>query len=151
MKHNQAQLVMGYWENANYEELHHRSRLWLSEIAFWKEEMAFMQNLVKNHFVFFADNQYLKETLNLTEAIIALEKNLNSIEKKVQEHEDQLKIVLQMHDKKEGKGYRKEHGALVQSIDEFIEEYKAVKKALFQEAVDVLKSEKMKRLGSLVG
>lgn len=137
---------MGYWKYATPEELHRHSKIWLSEIAFWKDELTFMLKLVNSHFVFFVDEKRLRETLSLTRGIRAIKQELAAMEDSIAAHEKRLKRLLQLQGRKREEDYRNEHGSLEKIMGAFLKRYRVLKKALFSEADKVLKEAKNKRL-----
>jgi seryl-tRNA synthetase len=151
MKTENASLVMGYWEYTPLEELHRRSRLWLSEIAFWQEELAFMQKLIKNHFLYFTDEKRRGETNRLMQQMNSLTDDLKAVKINVQEHESHLAAFMLAKSNQKEKTYRTEHGTLEQLLSRFMEDYKATKQQLFREADEVLQEEKMQRFINLAG
>ncbi|MEZ4991225.1 MAG: hypothetical protein R2824_12465 [Saprospiraceae bacterium] len=145
MKTQTANLVMGYWQYAALDHLHERSRNWLSEIAFWKEEILFMKHLITNHFTFFIDPKRISRTTTLTNQLHVIENDLQTLEENVREHEHHLKEVMQTNSDKLEKEYRKEHGSLENLLDNFVNDFKAGKRAVFKTAEEVLKEERMQR------
>ncbi|PHN01018.1 hypothetical protein CRP01_39115 [Flavilitoribacter nigricans DSM 23189 = NBRC 102662] len=142
---------MGYWEYTPVEELHRRSQFWLSETAFWKEELKFMRKLVRNHLLYFMDEERHPETTRLTQGLLSLKNDLRTIEDNIREHESHLKTLLLARTERKEKAFRREHGSLEHLIGQFTEDYKTTKKKLFREADAVLKEEKVQRLISLAG
>lgn len=151
MKDKQASLVLGYWQYASHEELHRRSNLWLSEIAFWREELYFMQKLINHHFIYFVDSHRVHATIDLTKGIKSIETQLKGLEEQVQAHEKRLKRLLELDSDAREADYRNEHGLLEQEVDTFLKAYRAIKKALFREADEILQEEKMQRIISMSG
>lgn len=142
---------MGYWDYTPIEELHRRSRMWQSEIAFCKEELSFMRKLVKNHFLYFADEKRIQETNRLSKNLRDLENDMQTVAANIHEHESHLKELMLSKTSAREKEYRKEHGSLEKLMTTFTNDYKEVKKKLFREADQVLQEEKMQRLISMAG
>lgn len=151
MKRKDASLVIGYWQYAPLEDLHQRSRMWLSEITFWREEFAFLRKLINNHFSYFTDKKRANRTLRLGNKVNSMENELNTVENNVSEHESHLKELMMTKSEKLEKQYRQEHRTLEEMLSGFMQDFKVVKRDIFNEADEVLKEEKMQRLISLSG
>lgn len=121
-----------YLLEAGLEILHEQSIDWMNEIAFWRDETAFLYSLLVTKTLKSdpADtNDQLKKTENQLIDITGDE--LNELEKKVKEHEKILSYLVQCQDNEQG-NYRETHQNLMQLMDSFHARIKELKKDIFK-------------------
>lgn len=129
-----------YLLEAGLEVLHAQSNEWLNEIAFWKDESAFLYSLI------------VKKTLksvpvNSKNSIEKIEKDLISItsgeldqlQKEVEHHEVFLNDLLESTYLPEA-NYRKEHEKLMIKFQQFEKRFKGLKSEVFKLVEQINKS-----------
>jgi hypothetical protein len=136
-----------YIEWIGPEEMHRTSLLWLSELRFMKDEQLFLNNLIKHYTVQLVDSKIFGKSKVIVTALTDLEKQVISLMKKVQAHENKLEIMIDDVDQIElEKAYRDTHRELSSRMEHYKEEYMEIKTKLFDLVSSVLKKEKQKRL-----
>ena len=147
MKEKKAALVMGYWESADIETLHHHTLRWLSQVKFWIDELQFMQNLLDKHFLYFFDK---KRADAITPLSIQLgttsQTELAKIQRAVQLHEVRLASFIKSPTRHEEMTYRAEQAKIEKEMQDYEVAFRHVKSELFKIAEEVLKEEKMKMI-----
>jgi tRNA U34 5-carboxymethylaminomethyl modifying GTPase MnmE/TrmE len=140
------------FENQKFEpislgKLHQESRNWLSAIAFWKDEVRFMQNLINKNFVYFFSNNDKDSLKVLLKRIQEMEKTkLDTLKKKVINHEKHLADYSKNKTDFNEQIVRKEHAVLTNDLDLFQTNYRLIKTELFRLAEEVLKEKDIKQL-----
>lgn len=120
-----------YLLEAGLDVLHEQSNEWLNEVAFWRDEAAFLYSLVLT--------KTLKSvSLNSKNNLEKIEKELISItgdeldtlQKFVEEHEKFLNYLIQC-DEKNQENYREKHRKLTETFDQFEKRFRSLKKEVF--------------------
>jgi hypothetical protein len=131
------------------EDLHQESQTWLSTIAFWKDEVRFMHNLINKNFVYFFTSDE-KGSLNaLIKKLTEIEKaRLDTLKTKVVNHEKRLFSDLKTHTELDKQNFRKEHLTILKDFYLFQNNYRLIKSELFRVAEKAMKEKNMKQLVS---
>ena len=129
------------------QELHEESKIWLSTIAFWKDEVKFMHHLINENFVYFLSNDE-KGSLNaLLKKITEIEKNkLDTLKTKVIHHEKTLSNYLQYGKELDEEKFKNDHENISKEFDFFQNNYRLVKSEIFRFAENVLKKKDIKQI-----
>ena len=129
------------------EDMHDASRLWLSELQFFKEEQLFLEDLIKSYTLDIIDNNHFEESKKLVDKLSISVKNTQVLLNAVNTHEKGLSIMVDGIDQIEEEiEYRREHRNLIELIGEFKKRYQSIKKRLFNLIKVVMKEGKQKRL-----
>lgn len=136
-----------YVEWIGSEEMHETSILWLSRLKFARDEQRFLNNLVKSYTLQLTDSQFFAESKTIIDALLGMEKEIVPLMKQVQLHENQLEIMVDDVDQlKMEKAYTETHRNLISDMEQYMAEYRKVKKSLFKLVSMVMKKAKQKRL-----
>jgi len=127
------------------EHMHDDSKLWLSELKFYKEEQIFLEELIKSYTLQLIDKKHYEDSKAIVKKLSEIVKQTEILLKTVTSHEKQLTIVVDGVDQlKEEAIYRKEHRNLIEIIAEFKKRYQSVKVKLFSLIKLVIKENKQK-------
>lgn len=118
--------------NAGIEVLHSQSNEWLSEIAFWRDEVAFYYSLV-------IEKATISVPLGAKETLENIEKELvkitagklNDLQESVNRHEKLLSDLLENNSDNE-EDYREKHRLLEMKFSEMERRFKTLKKEIFE-------------------
>ncbi len=136
-----------YIEWISPEDMHAETIQWLSELYFVKDEQDFLNSLVKHYTTQLADAIRLDKSRAIVGSLLEAEKEVNILLKKVQAHENQLEIMVDDIDQPTmEKAYKETHKELTEIIQAYLEEYRGLKKQLFDLVSKVIKKEKQHRL-----
>ena len=136
-----------YIEWISPEDMHTQTVQWLSELKFVRDEQLFLNNLVKHYTVQLVDARHFDESKKIVGSIVDAEKELKSLMKKIQAHENQLEIMVDEIDQpKMERAYKETHRELIGEMQRYLDVYRALKKKLFHLISKVMKKEKQKRL-----
>jgi hypothetical protein len=140
-------LKYGYVEWLSAQEMHEDTLKWMSELNFTRDEQLFLNDLVKSYTIQLTDTDIFEESRKLVEDILQAEKDSIVAMKKVQAHENRLEIMVNDVDElKMEKAYLETHWELLNETEEYLVEYRKLKKRLFKLVSKVMKAQKQKRL-----
>ena len=129
------------------EELHKASMGWLLELEFIKDEHLFFEDLITSFTLQLVGNKGATENQKFIDALKISRKWNNSLIKIIKKHDKNLKLLLDDKDRPdEDEAYKKEHKNIMNELNAFLKDYKALKTQLFSTIKDVLKKDKQKRL-----
>jgi len=136
-----------YVEWISPEEMHLEALSWISELMFARDEQQFLNDMVKTYTLQLTDKNIFDESRKIVSGIADAEHRLTALLKLVQAHENQLEIMVDDLDQpKMEKAYKESHRDLISQIDEYLTDYRKLKKQLFGMLTKVMKKEKQKRL-----
>jgi hypothetical protein len=144
---NGTQIKYEYIEWLSPEEMHQATLSWISELNFIRDEQRFLDTLVKSHTLQLTETEIFGKSRELVGEIVKAEKEVVTLMKKVQSHENLLEIMVDDIDQgKMEKAYRDTHRELTALVNGYLADYMKLKKRLFALLGKVLKKEKQKRL-----
>jgi hypothetical protein len=144
---NGTQIKYEYIEWLSPEEMHQATLSWISELNFTRDEQRFLDTLVKSHTLQLTEAEIFGKSRELVGEIVKTEKEVVTLMKKVQSHENLLEIMVDDIDQvKMEKAYRDTHRELTILVNDYLSDYMKLKKRLFALLGKVLKKEKQKRL-----
>lgn len=129
------------------EEMHEENAKWFSELNFARDEQLFLNDLVKAQTVLLTDAAVFEESKTLVTEILNREKEIVSLMKQVQAHQNRLEIMLDEPDQIiMEKAYTETHRELLLAVDRYLSEYRTVKRKLFDLVSRIMKKDKQNRL-----
>ena len=135
-----------YTEWLSADDMHDESKKWLSELAFYKEEQWFFEDLIRSYTLQILDNDHYDESKVLIDQLTKIVSQTQMLINTVKSHEKELSIMVDGIDQlEEEKAYRKEHRNLIQMFDEFKIRYLTLKTKFFSLIKTVMKEDKQKR------
>ncbi len=136
-----------YVEWRSSEELHETSLYWISELKFIKDEQHFLEELIENHTLQLISKTTFDISKPIVQALSKSKKNIEPLLKKIINHHNELTILLDGIDQPiEEKKYKEEHRKLMVAVNEFLMEYREVKRNIFDLIKTIIKQSKQKRL-----
>ncbi len=136
-----------YIEWLSAEEMHEASKKWMSELSFIKDEQLFLNDLVKSYTLQLIDSEVFNKSQKIIERISKAEREVITLMKKVQSHENLLEIMVNDVDElKMEKAYLETHWELTDKIERYMVDYRNLKVALFKMISRLIKKDKQKRL-----
>ncbi|WP_370391694.1 hypothetical protein [uncultured Winogradskyella sp.] len=129
------------------EDMHASSKIWLSELAFFKDEQLFLEDLIKSHTLQLIDKSHFDKSKDIIDRLSQVVKQTEVLFNAVTKHENELSIMVDGIDElaKEA-NYKKEHRNLIELIGEFKKRYQKIKAELFALVKEVIKEAKENRL-----
>ncbi|AOW20664.1 hypothetical protein [Urechidicola croceus] len=139
--------MMKYIEWLTGEEMHSQSKQWLSELSFIKIEQQFLDELIKNYTLQLVNSEKFSGNQNLISTLGNLQSEIEGLFNSVINHENELHIMVDgVYQPEEEKKYRKFHGQIINDLENYLKNYKVVKKQIFEMIKNIMRSEKPKRI-----
>lgn len=129
------------------EELHEETKKWSSELKFARDEQKFLNQMVKDYTLDIIDSDMFKTVRPVVESLDKSEKGLVQLFKKVQLHENQLRIMVDEVDQERmEEAYLDTHSELGREVVDFFVKYRESKTNMFDLVSKAIKRKKQKRL-----
>lgn len=129
------------------EIMHRDSKKWLSELQFIKDEELFFCDLVKSYTLQLIESKHFSYSKQLVANLRELQTETQTLINTIISHEKGLKIMVDgLNQIKEENAYKIEHGKLIITVTEFLDEYRTLKSELFTFIKTIIKEGKQKRL-----
>ncbi|MDO9594170.1 MAG: hypothetical protein Q7J19_04165 [Lutibacter sp.] len=128
------------------DELHHDSKLWVSEINLIKDEIRFLEHLLSANYIdFLAAGLHKKIEESVKE--ISLQKNIGTTLLEVIRSQDKILAELIKYESISGnKNYLESHKKLEIEVTSYIGKYKELKQGIFKVVENVMKKKDQKKL-----
>ncbi|GAA4112401.1 hypothetical protein GCM10022393_10840 [Aquimarina addita] len=129
------------------EELHEACLQWISELKFSKDEQHFLDELIKDYTLPLITNQNFEKSSEIINRLSKKQQELEPLIKKIIRHQNELNILIDGVDQpKEEKEYKNMHSALLIEVNLYFNEFKKVKRDIFDMIRNSMKQSKKKRL-----
>lgn len=140
----------GYVEWLGAEEMHEHSKEWLSELSFVRDEQQFLKRLIESFAIKPLDKIEIGRLLDFEKALEGSKNRSDSLYKQVRKHINQLEIMTDDVNQLEmEKAYRETHRKLLMKVNQYLQDYRAVKDRGFAKLSAILRDGKSKKaLGS---
>jgi hypothetical protein len=135
-----------YIEEANWEELYRLTKLWKTDIEFYRDDSKFLHHLMDKYFIWIL-------TKDSKKFIGALQLNLKNLDTKcrdllvkIDKHLTQLAALVEYPDTPEGRLFRLEHAHLEEEVHDFTTFFRGNRMAVFNAVEGAVLNEKVKHL-----
>ncbi|MBQ0734788.1 hypothetical protein [Aquimarina celericrescens] len=136
-----------YVEWRSPEELHEASLHWISELKFIKDEQHFLDELIEDNTLQLISGETFEKSKQVVNDLSKKRKVLEPLLKKIINHYNELTILVDGVDQPaEEKEYKEHHRELLVEVSEYLNEYKEVKRKIFELIKTIMKQSKQKRL-----
>ena len=109
-----TQMHTRYVEWLNADEMHNKSKEWLSELKFIKDEHLFFEDLIKSYTLELLEPQKYVHNKEIIDAINKSKKRNNLLIDAIKVHKNKLQIMVDNKEQpKEEEAYKKEHLDLI--------------------------------------
>jgi len=127
------------------EIMHRDSKKWLSTLRFIKDEELFFCDLVKSYTLALIKTDHYLKSQTLVANLSMVQSLTQELIHTINNHDKRLKIMVDgLNQIKEENLYKKEHGKLIITVSEFLDEYRTLKSKLFTFIKIILKEGKQK-------
>lgn len=131
----------------NIKDLHADSIRWLSELNFIDDECLFFDDMIKTYTINLIDQSIFEKTKVLIGRLSQIQTKNKELINEISKHENSLDRLIQKSDNtNRAKVYTNEHKELLNSIRIHWDNYKPLKKDLFELLKGVLAEQKKKLL-----
>lgn len=136
-----------YIEWRSPEEMHEFALTWISELKFIKDEQHFLDELLESFSLQMLSDKNFPKSKTVFNALSDKRKVIEPMLKKIINHHNQLTILMDGTDQlDEEKTYKEENRLLYLEVSEYLNDYKAVKRQVFDLIKSIMKHNKQKRL-----
>ncbi|MGS2726545.1 hypothetical protein ACU8DI_08040 [Psychroserpens sp. BH13MA-6] len=136
-----------YTEWLSAEEMHSASKQWLSELEFIEDEHLFFNDLITTFTSELIAPDKFSKGRELIDLIFQSQKQNNVLQNAVKTHENDLQIMVDgVNQIKEEQAYMEEHLGLISLINDFLKDYRVLKRALFDLIKTIKKEDKLRHL-----
>ncbi|PKV48275.1 hypothetical protein ATE84_0271 [Aquimarina sp. MAR_2010_214] len=145
MKAKQPNIKYVEWRSP--EELHEISLSWVSELKFIKDEQHFLDELIENHTLQLISKKTFEKSKQIIQELSLCRKNIDPLLKKIINHHNELTILLDGIDQPiKEKQYKEDHWGLTIEVSTYFNNYKEIKRKIFDLIKAIIKQGKQKRL-----
>ncbi len=136
-----------YVEWHSPEELHEAALNWVSELKFIKDEQHFLDELIQNYTLQLISGKTFEKSKIVVNELSQKRKMIDPLLKKIINHHNDLTILLDGIDQpKEEKQYKEDHRVLIVEVVRYLNDYKEIKRKIFELIKNIMKQGKQKRL-----
>lgn len=137
--------MRNYQEWFSPEEMHEHSKKWISELTFIKDEQQFLNSITQSFAIKPLEKSEFSHINSFKTGITENQRQLKQLLAQVQKHMSQLVIMMDGVNQLEmEKAYNKTHKSLLQKIDKYLLDYRALKERGFVKLSSILKKGKEK-------
>ena len=136
-----------YIEWRSPEEMHEIALTWISELKFIKDEQHFLDELLESFSLQMLSDKNFQKSKTVINGLSDKRKAIEPMLKKIINHHNKLTILMDGIDQLEKeKEYKEENRSLYLEVTEYLNEYKDVKRQVFDLIKTIMKHTKQKRL-----
>lgn len=135
-----------YLHTASWEELHILSGHWLSDVAFYKDEIRFLDKLLDKYFIWLLKDDNIQLMQKLIDKIKRAETEAKRLDETIHKHIGRLEALIENAFSHDEQQFRNAHVQLENDLVAFIKELRLVKKEVFAITEKVIESEKLQHL-----
>lgn len=131
----------GFNWDAEWNQLYILTKHWHSDMHFYKNDLRFLHRLMDKYLIWLTRKDNLDEMKILTNELVEFQKNCDLLIEKIVKHEMHLAELIENPFKYDSKLFRMEHEKLEDDIEEFIKDFRSIKKQTFSDIEGVLDKE----------
>ncbi len=132
-----------FMHTASYSQLHALTRYWRSDMAFYKDELRFLANLLDKYFIWLQDEALTQKALEIKYEIQNNTKEAMQLEDKIRKHLTNLELLVENPFSHDEQIFRSEHEELEDDMAEFSKAFRRTKKEVFLITEKVMLDENM--------
>ncbi|MGB5362919.1 MAG: hypothetical protein WBN17_06425 [Aureibaculum sp.] len=135
-----------YLHSASWDELYTITKHWQSENDFYNYEITFLKKLIDKYFIWMTKKENIAQVRKLVIQLGKLEHEHKDIGKAILKHLNHITEYLENAFSHDEQLFRFEHSVLLQRKDEFTNEFRKIKKEVFEISEEVLDHKKLQLL-----
>lgn len=135
-----------YLQSAEWQELHVLTSHWQSDMAFFDDELRFIDVLFDKYFNALIDPENMDTTKSIATRLSNLKSSREMLASRIAEHLHNIKELMANNSSQEAAAYRDEHGRLEDDLSDFVKTFRAVKREIFDLTERIARTEKLKHL-----
>lgn len=135
-----------YLQSAEWEELHVLTSHWQSDMAFFEDELRFIDVLIDKYFNSLIDPENMDRTKAIAANLSQVKSDREKLTSRIAEHLRHIKELMTNTSTQDAATFRQEHGRLEDDLTEFVKSFRTAKKEIFQLTESIARTEKSKHL-----
>ena len=135
-----------YLLDAEWQELHALTTHWQSDMAYFGDELRFIDLLIDKYFTSLVDKENIAVTKEVAAKLSDIKKIFESLYQKVLKHLRHIENLMVDPFASDASAFRNEHTMLEDELAAFVKNFRDIKQRVFQLTDRVVKTEKQKHL-----
>lgn len=135
-----------YLQSAEWQELHVLTSHWQSDMAFFDDELRFIDILFDKYFNALIDPENMDTTKSIAAKLSNLKSSREMLASRIAEHLHNIKELMTNNASQDAVAFREEHGRLEDDLTDFVKTFRAVKRDIFELTERIARTEKSKHL-----
>jgi hypothetical protein len=137
---------VNYLQSAEWQELHVLTSHWQSDMAFFEDELRFIDVLLDKYFNALIDPENMDATKSIAANLTNLKSNRELMTARIAEHLHHIKTLMTNSSSQDAAAFREEHVRLEDDLTDFVKTFRAVKREIFNLTERIARTEKLKHL-----
>jgi hypothetical protein len=135
-----------YLESAAWRELHVLTSHWQSDMAFFADELRFIDLLFDKYFNALIDPENIGTTKAVASKLSTLKNDREILSSRLAEHLHHIKELMTTSPPQSAANVREEHASLEEGLTDFIKRFRVVKREIFELTERIARTEKARHL-----
>jgi len=135
-----------YLQSAEWQELHVLTSHWQSDMAFFEDELRFIDVLLDKYFNALIDPENMDATKSIAAKLSNLKSSREMMTSRIAEHLQHIKALMTNSSSQNAAAFREEHARLEDDLTDFVKTFRAVKREIFELTERIARTEKLKHL-----
>lgn len=135
-----------YLQSAEWEELHVLTSHWQSDMAFFEDELRFIDVLFDKYFNSLIEPENMEKTKAIATNLSHVKSDRENLTSRIAEHLRHIKELMTNTSTQDATTFRQEHARLEDDLTEFVKSFRKVKQEIFQLTEGIVRTEKAKHL-----
>lgn len=135
-----------YLNSAEWQELHVLTSHWQSDMAFFDDELRFIDVLFDKYFNALIDPENMDTTKSIAAKLSNLKSSREVLASRIAEHLHNIKELMPNNSSQDAGAFREKHGRLEDDLSDFVKTFRAVKRDIFELTERISRTEKLKHL-----
>lgn len=131
---------------ANWQEVYTLTKHWHSDIEFYAYEVNFLYTLIDKYFIWLEDDENVNRVEQLRKELRTMKITMTELNRAIQVHLKHINALLENAFIYDEHTFKDEHTILEKKLSNFANDYKTIKKQVFECTENILNSEKVEYL-----
>ena len=135
-----------YLYTANWNEVYVLTEHWKSDMAFVADELHFLDDLISKYFIWLTAEENVSKVQELVAQVHKLKERRNELEANINRHLMHIEELMENAFSHDEHQFRDEHVKLEEEMTRLTNDFKNLKKQVFEVTENVIESEKLEHL-----
>ena len=131
---------------ASWQQLHVITEHWQSDLAFYGDEVRFLQDLISKYFLLLVKEESSEDMQKLVNRLLTIDKNHVYLKETTINHLSHIAKAVKDGLTSDEQPFRDEHARLEDNFVVFVSDFRALKKDVFSVTENIIHGEKLKHL-----